>query len=204
MEATTPIATEKTMRDFQLVRMAQENNDQQAFADLMRCYREPLYLMLLKMTNSPDDANDLTLESFGKAFRNLHLFKPTKSFSAWLFSIGANTCLDFLRRRRIETVSISDICCHKGDDDPIEFPIPSDSPTPEEKVMNDQRAKMLHEAVEQMKPRYRQMIELRYFEELSYGEIAARTGLPMGSVKCQLLRAKNSLEEILRNRMGMI
>lgn len=189
------LKSDKAVRDYKLVCAAREQGDEHAFADLMRFYRQPLYLMILKMTNNPDEADDLTLETFGKAFRSLHLYTPTHSFSTWLFSIASNKCIDHIRHKRMNMVPLSDLS--SSQDDLYEFPLPSDVPNPEEEVINAQRAKMLRDVVAQLKPPYRRIIELRYFDELSYEEIAQRLHLPMGTIKVQLLRARNLLSDIM-------
>lgn len=192
-------ATEKAQRDYQLVCAARENGDQRAYADLMHLYREPLYLMLLKMTKSPVEADDLTIETFGKAFCSLHLYSPNHAFSTWLFRIASNNCIDFFRRKRMQTISLTDMATNT-DNEVFECPLPSDAPTPEEEVMTSQRVDMLRQVVAQLKPRYRKIIEMRYFDELSYEEIAERLNVPMGTVKVQLLRARNLLATIMEGK----
>lgn len=203
MEITAHFQTEKAQRDYVLVCRAREEGDQRAYADLMRMYREPLYLMLLKMTNDPTDADDLTIEAFGKAFSSLHLYSPTHAFSTWLFSIATNNCVDFIRKKRLQTVYLDDMRTCAGDD-AYEYPIPSDASNPEEAFIKDQRVQMLREVVKQLKPRYRQLVELRYFEELSYEEIADRLHMPLGTVKVQLFRARDLLHNILSSKKEVI
>lgn len=202
-EAAPTFNTEKAQRDFQLVCQARDHNDQKAYADLMQRYRDPLYMMLLKMTNSPIDADDLTIETFGKAFNSLHLYNPTAAFSTWLFSIASNNCIDFIRKKRMNTISIDDIgSAQEGEI--YEYPLPTPHPNPEEDLVKTERSEMLHEIVKQMKPRYRNLIEMRYFEELSYEEIAQKLNMPMGTVKVQLLRARNLLATIIKGRRDQI
>ena len=116
MESAPQLTTEKAKRDYQLVCRAREQGDQRAYADLMRMYKEPIYLMLLKMTNNPTEADDLTIEAFGKAFSSLHLYTPTHAFSTWLFSIATNNCVDFIRKKRLQTIYLDDIKTSVGDD----------------------------------------------------------------------------------------
>jgi RNA polymerase sigma-70 factor (ECF subfamily) len=199
MEVKSQLTTEKALRDYQLVCRARENGDQRAYADLMRMYKEPIYLMLLKMTNNPTEADDLTIEAFGKAFASLHLYTPTHAFSTWLFSIATNNCVDFIRKKRIQTVYLDDIRTSSGDE-VYEYPIPSEANNPEEDIIHQQRIQILREVVRQLKPRYRQLVELRYFEELSYEEIAEQMKLPLGTVKVQLFRARDLLHNILSSK----
>jgi RNA polymerase sigma factor (sigma-70 family) len=92
--------TEKAQRDYQLVIRAREHGDQKAYAELLNNYRDSLYFMMLKMTSNATDAEDLTIEAFGKAFKNLAQYTPDFAFSTWLFKIGANNCIDFLRKSK--------------------------------------------------------------------------------------------------------
>ncbi len=195
--------TDKAIRDYHLVRLARENGDQKAYADLLKMYREPLYLMLLKMTNDPTEADDLTIEAFGKAFRSLHLYNPTHAFSTWLFTIASNNCIDFIRKKRLQTISINKVN-GKNDDNNMEMPIPSTNLNPEEEVIIEQRIKIMREVVQLLKPRYRRLVELRYFEELSYEEISEALNLPLGTVKAQLFRARDLMYQILKDRKDLI
>lgn len=199
MEVNSQLTTDKARRDYQLVCRARENGDQRAYADLMRMYKEPIYLMLLKMTNNPTEADDLTIEAFGKAFASLHLYTPTHAFSTWLFSIATNNCVDFIRRKRLQTVYLDDIRTSAGDD-AYEYPIPSEDHNPEESIIHQQRIQILREVVSQLKPRYRKLVEMRYFDEMSYEEIAEELGMPLGTVKVQLFRARDLLHNILSTK----
>ncbi len=195
--------TEKAQRDYLLVCRAREEGDERAYADLMRMYREPLYLMLLKMTNDPTEADDLTIEAFGKAFSSLHLYSPTHAFSTWLFSIATNNCVDYIRKKRLQTIYLDDMRTRTGDD-VYEYPIPSDANNPEEEIIHEQRIEMLRNIVKQLKPRYRKLVELRYFDELSYEEIAEQLQMPLGTVKVQLFRARDLLHNILDSKRETI
>lgn len=190
---------EKAVRDYHLVLAARDKGDQRAYADLMRFYREPIYLMLLRMTHSPVDADDLTIETFGKAFCQLHTYTPQNTFSTWLFSIASNNGIDYIRRQHMEVVSLNNISV-RNEDDQYEYPLPSDTPNPEEALIGEQRTVLLREVVEQLKPRYRRIVKMRYFEELSYEEIAQQLHLPLGTVKIQLRRARMLLAEIIKSQ----
>ena len=190
------MTTDKALRDYQLVCRAREDGDQRAYADLMRMYKEPIYLLLLKMTNNPTEADDLTMEAFGKAFASLHLYTPTHAFSTWLFSIATNNCVDFIRKKRLQTIYLDDIRT-KSEGEVYEYPIPSEGDNPEENIIHEQRVQILREVVRQLKPRYRKLVEMRYFEEMSYEEIAEELDVPLGTVKVQLFRARDLLYNIL-------
>ena len=198
MEAEYNISfTPKAKRDYGLIRDAVEKNDQRAYTALLNNYREPLYMLMYKMVNNPYDAEDLTIEAFGKAFHNLSQYTSDYAFSTWLFSIASNNCVDFLRRKRLNYYEI-DKDFDKRDDDYVAFELNDDKPTPDEVLLAKEKAKIVRQCVNMLKPHYRELIELRYFEELSYEEISQRLQIPMGSVKAKLFRAKDMLHAIIK------
>ena len=203
METVNIQLTDKAARDYRLVCLAREKGDEKAFADLLKIYREPLYLMLLKMTNDPVEADDLTIEAFGKAFRSLHLYTPTHAFSTWLFTIASNNCIDHIRKKRLKTVSINNVYSQDNEEQ-TEMQIESNAPNPEEEFITGQRVKIMRETVHLLKPRYRNLVEMRYFEELSYEEISLKLNLPIGTVKAQLFRARDLLYNLLKDRKDLI
>ncbi|MDD4001437.1 MAG: sigma-70 family RNA polymerase sigma factor [Bacteroidales bacterium] len=203
MEVLTSQLTEKAVRDYQLVCLARDNGDQKAFADLLNTYREPIYYMLLKMTNSSVDADDLTLEAFGKAFKSLQQYTPDYAFSTWLFRIATNNCIDFIRKKRAKTVSMDNLYTNiEGEE--VGINLPSDTLDPEEKIIEKQKILLIREVVSRLKPHYRKLVELRYFDELSYEEIAQELDIPLGTVKAKLFRAREFLYEIIKNSVDKI
>ncbi len=194
--------TEKGLRDYQLVKAALQSGDRTAYADLMNNYRDTLYFMLLKMTRNPEDADDLTIEAFGKAFKNLHQYSPDYAFSTWLFKIASNNCIDFLRKRRQDSnLSLHSLDTGQEGSDLSDL-VPSETPDPEETFIKQQKIDTMHLVVEKLKPHYRQLIELRYYKEYSYEEIADELSLPLGTVKAQLFRAREFLYNILKEHHG--
>ncbi len=191
----SPNLSEKAQHDFLLVQKAREG-DQKAYAELLGRYRDAIYFMLLKMVNNPVDAEDLTIEAFGKAFKNITQYTPNFAFSTWLFKIATNNCIDFIRKKRASTISID----QSGDNpDTTSVTILSDTPDPEAHLINNQKIKLLREVVNKLKPRYRSLVELRYFKEYSYEEISQELDLPLGTVKAQLFRARELLYNILKS-----
>ncbi|NSW94294.1 MAG: sigma-70 family RNA polymerase sigma factor [Bacteroidales bacterium] len=184
--------SDNAKNDLLLVEQAKSGNER-AFASLMNRYRDSIYFMLLKMVNNASDAEDLTIEAFGKAFRNLDSFTPDFAFSTWLFKIATNNCIDFIRKKQLSPAPWDQ---SQEDIDILTVNIQSDLPDPEEALINDQKSAVLREIVSQLKPRYRSLIELRYFREFSYEEIASELKLPIGTVKAQLYRAKTLLYNI--------
>lgn len=196
MEVKTNL-TEKAQKDYLLVREAVDNGSQRAFSELMARYKDTIYFMLLKMAGNPEDAEDLTLEAFGKAFKNLEQYTPDYAFSTWLFKIASNNCIDFIRKKKKNVLNYE--ANEELNESHKASNLPADSGDPEEKLLRSQKVKLLREVVEGLKPRYRKLIELRYFEELSYEEICEELDLPLGTVKAQLFRAREFLFNILKN-----
>lgn len=201
MEDLNSNLSEKAQHDYKLVRAAIDNGDQKAYAELMFRYRDSVYFMLLKMVNNKDDADDLTIEAFGKAFKRLSQYTPNYAFSTWLFKIASNNCIDFIRKKKKNTFSI-DRTFENDEGSEMTMDLRSELLDPEEKVMKKQKVKLMREVVDKLKPRYRTLVELRYFEELSYEEIAEQLELPLGTVKAQLFRAREFLYNILKNSEG--
>lgn len=188
--------SDKAKRDYKLVLRAVNEKDQKAYAKLMSLYRDSIYFMLLKMISNKDDAEDLTIEAFGKAFIRLHQYTPTYAFSTWLFRIASNNCIDFLRKKRMNLLSIDN-----DDDDSPTINLKSTTLNPEQQAIKDQKHMVMHEVVGKLKPRYKILIQLRYFEELSYEEISKELDMPLGTVKAQLFRAREVLQGILKPRI---
>ncbi|MFM7311365.1 MAG: RNA polymerase sigma factor, partial [Flavobacteriales bacterium] len=159
---------------------AVHDQDQKAYAELMQRYREPVYFMLLKMVNNKDDADDLTIEAFGKAFKRLHQYEPKFAFSTWLFKIASNNCIDFIRKRRMRTISI-DKGYTNDEGDTIEISIKDAIMDPGELMQREERIRKMREIVDKLKPRYRKLVEMRYFDEMAYEEIAEELDLPLGT-----------------------
>lgn len=195
--------SDKAKHDFKLVTRAVDEGDQHAYAELMDRYRDSIYFMLLKMVNNRDDAEDLTIEAFGKAFNRLHQYTPNYAFSTWLFKIASNNCIDFIRKKKNKTLSI-DSDFSNDDGDIMRIDLKSPGRNPEEEAIREQKIKMMREIVTKLKPRYRELIELRYFKEYSYEEIATELDLPLGTVKAQLFRAREFLYNIMKNTKGSI
>ncbi len=195
--------SDKAKHDYSLVQRAVNDGDQHAYAELMDRYRDSIFFMLLKMVNNRDDAEDLTIEAFGKAFNRLHQYTPNYAFSTWLFKIASNNCIDFIRKKKNNTMSI-DSDFSNDDGDRVSFDLKSTGRNPEEEAIREQKIKLMREIVTRLKPRYRELIELRYFKEYSYEEIAKELDLPLGTVKAQLFRAREFLYNIMKNTKGSI
>ncbi len=190
--------SDKGRYDYNLVQKALHEKDQKAYAELMQRYREPIYFMLLKMVNNKDDADDLTIEAFGKAFKRLGQYTPQFAFSTWLFKIASNNCIDYIRKKRIRAISI-DQGFMNDDGDTIEISVKDSVLDPAEQLQREERISKMRMIVDKLKPRYRRLVELRYFEEKAYEEIAEELNLPLGTVKAQLFRAREFLFQMMQN-----
>lgn len=200
-----PRFSEKAKEDYNLV-MAALNGDQKAYADLLGRYRDAIYFMILKMINNKNDAEDITIEAFGKAFKNLSQYNSDYAFSTWLFRIASNNCIDYLRKNKLNTyssINTTDEYNKDASNSESSISIAADGLDPEENLIKNQKAVLMRTVVKKLKPRYRTLIELRYFKEYSYDEISKELELPLGTVKAQLFRARellfNSLKKAEKN-----
>lgn len=202
MEVVGDHLSDKARIDLILVEQAR-NGDQSAYAQLMDRYRESIYFMMMKMVRNTDDADDLTIEAFGKAFSRLDQYSPSFAFSTWLFKIASNNCIDFIRKKRIKLTSM-DSGYTNEDGEAIGIDARSETRDPEENIIHNQKVKHMRQLVSKLKPRYRELIEKRYFEELSYEEIADELNLPLGTVKAQLFRARDFLAQMMEQTKDAI
>lgn len=194
--------SDKAKKDLTLVEAAIKG-DQSAYAELMERYRDSIYFMMLKMVKNADDADDLTIEAFGKAFNRLKQYSPNYAFSTWLFKIASNNCIDFIRKKRIKLTSM-DSGVKTDEGETMYIDARSTAKDPEQEVMHNQKVKHMRELVSKLKPRYRVLVEKRYFEELSYEEISQELDLPLGTVKAQLFRARDFLANMMENTKDTI
>ncbi len=196
MEAVVnPELTQKALDDFQLVEQARRGC-QRAYTRLMDRHRNAIFHLMYRMTNDREDAQDLTMEAFGKAFTRLSSYVPNYAFSTWLYRIAVNNGIDFVRKKRLSMLSIDSHTKPDGEQDFTEL-LCAGCPDPEETIIREQRIWMLHDLLDRLSLKYRRMIELRYFDEMSYEEIAIELNIPLGTVKAQLFRAKELLAEML-------
>lgn len=186
--------SEKGIRDLELINKALEG-EQSAFTELYDLYRNSLYFMILKMVNNPTDAEDLTIEAFAKAFRNLHQYKPKFAFSSWLFRIATNNCTDFIRKKRLELIDLEAIAPTILETKMTQA-VPAES-DPEKELIIKERVQEVENLISSLKLNYQQLVRLRYFEEYTYEEISVALDIPLGTVKAQLFRTRKILEPLL-------
>ena len=188
--------TEKGKRDLLLINRALASGDPKAYNELMKLYRDPIYFMLYEKVGDQELAKDLTIEALGKAFRKLHMYTPDYTFSTWLYTVARNNCIDYLRKHKLPTISIDKMMLDE-DGKRNTFDLKSKDPNPESVMIKKQRIAILRQIVDQLKPKYRDLVKLRYFKELSYEEIATLLEIPLGTVKAQLHRSREQLFKIM-------
>lgn len=192
----------KALEDFKLVDRA-VGGDEKAYAQLLQRYRRPVYHTILKMVRNVDDAEDLTIEAFGKAFRSLHRFKKDFTFSTWLFRIATNNSIDFIRKKKLNTLSIESAYTDE-DGQSVSISIPDRNPNPQDEAIKSQKEEVVRAVVAMLPAKYQKLVRLRYFQELSYEEIAVEIEAPLGTVKAQLHRARELMYDLVKHKKDHI
>lgn len=197
MEAVAPKVAKKDFQadDQRLIFQAIEGN-QQAFTCLMERYQHSVNRTIRKMVASKEDAEDLTLEAFGKAFHNLGSYRPHYAFSTWLFRIAINHCIDYLRKKRLPCLPI-DLSPDGNFGEDFSHALPSNTLDPEEIIIREQRLELMRTLMHRLSRRNRLILEMHYFEGLSYEEISREMGVPIGTVKAQLHRAREAMSAMI-------
>ncbi|MDB9754781.1 sigma-70 family RNA polymerase sigma factor [Winogradskyella sp.] len=168
-----------------------KQNDQIAFNFLLDNYWNDVYAFQLKRTQNENDAEDVTIQAFSKAFDKINTYDDKYNFKTWLITISKNIHIDLVRKQQKTIKNTS------KDNDDNYFQIIDDSPTPEDKIITEQNLAKLLKDIKKLKPHYQAVINLRYFQELSYKEISTALKEPINNVKVKLLRAKKLLAEII-------
>lgn len=180
--------------DEDLIRRA-ANGDGGAFETLLKTYEKQVYNLALRMTDNPDDAQDVTQETFLRVWRGLPGYRFDASFSTWLYRLANNVCIDFLRRRGgMKIVSL-----YGGEEDEEwELPVPDPAPCAEAQVLARLTRVQVAEALGALEPEYRRALTLRVINGLSYAEIAAALEVPEGTVKSRIARAREKMRRLLK------
>jgi len=195
--------SDKALQDFKLIDEAVNQGDERAFAMLMERYKKPVYHMILKMIRNVDDAEDLTIEAFAKAFKNLHKFKKDFTFSTWLFRIATNNSIDFIRKKKLETMSLDTSYQDEGGSN-VTIDLQDSNLNPQEEAIKTQKIELIQLFVTKLPSKYQRLVRLRYFSELSYDEIAKELDAPLGTVKAQLHRARELLYDLIKSKKDYI
>jgi len=171
------------------------NGDQVAFTSLLDMFWNEVYGFMLKRTENETDAEDITIETFSKAFDKIANYNPEFQFNTWLIAIAKNVHIDMLRKKKISLfVDITDEEDHQA------YNVADTTPSAEDKLITEQNLSRLLEYIKELKPHYQEVIQLRYFQEMSYQEIAEQLNEPLSNVKVKLLRAKKLLAEIIQGK----
>ena len=191
--------SDKALHDFKLIDKATKVGDESAFAELMERYKKPVYHMILKMVRNVDDAEDLTIEAFAKAFKNLDRFKKDYTFSTWLFRIATNNAIDFIRKKKLETYSLNTSFTDDAGES-VNIDVEDNRLTPDEQTIKTQKIELVRMFVTKLPAKYQRLVKLRYFDELSYEEIAKELEAPLGTVKAQLHRARELMYDLVKDK----
>jgi RNA polymerase sigma-70 factor (ECF subfamily) len=190
-------ASKSSLQDEKYVEDALKG-DQRAYQKLTEKYRRPLQYHVNKMVKESEQVEDLVQEAFIKAFKNLDSYNSSYAFSTWLYRITTNHTIDYLRKKKLKTTSIDKpIKTREGE---MSFELPDEHAETDRKIIRKQRKKIITHAIENLPEKYRQVIEMRHIEELSYQEIADELDLPLGTVKAHIFRAREMLYKALKDK----
>jgi len=172
---------------------AAKQEDQHAFRQLLDLHWNELYGFMIKRTENENDAEDLCLQAFSKAFDKIETYNDEFTFSTWLTSIAKNLHVDLIRKEKTRL--------HQStDDDGVGRDVIDETLGPEDQLIRSQNLDKLLQQVRSLKPIYRDVIQMRFFQELSHKEMETQLGLSLSNVKVRLLRAKKLLAEIINNK----
>lgn len=174
-----------------------QKGDQVAFTSLLDLYWNEVYRFMLKRTQNETDAEDIVIETFAKAFDRITTYNSDYAFNTWLISIAKNAHIDMLRKKKSSLF----VDINEKEEKQV-YNIADDSLSAEDELIQEQNLSRLLECIKKMKPQYQEVIQLRYFQELSYQEIADQLQEPLNNIKVKLLRAKKLLSEIIKNKEG--
>ncbi len=189
---------EKKREEAELIERALQG-DQSAYTEILNRYRGQLYHVIYKMVRNREEAEDLVQEAFMKAFNALSTFNENFAFSTWLYKIAVNNCIDYLRKKRLQTYSYDRPMSVKDGEIKRDYADPDESPDKE--LLSNEKTRLINEAIDALPPNYHTVIVLRHREELSYEEIADRLNLPLGTVKARIFRAREMLKKSLKGKL---
>lgn len=172
-----------------------KQNDQKAFNYLLHNYWDKVYGFQLKRIQNENDAEDITIQTFSKAFDKIETYDSKYAFNTWLITISKNIHIDIIRKQKNsikQAISSSD--------DNAVYQVVDETPSVEDNLITEQNLAKLLRDIKKLKPHYQEVINLRYFQELSYKEISDQLKEPINNIKVKLLRAKKLLAEIIQNK----
>jgi RNA polymerase sigma-70 factor (ECF subfamily) len=195
MNVAISIAKPVTMADGELVQTAIAGREA-SFEELVRRYQRPIAAYVYRMVGDYDAALDLTQEVFIKVYNSLARYRSEFKFSTWIYKIAHNAAIDHLRRYAVREQAFAS----EVDGEPRVVSIESRRLTPEQESEREERRTEIESVVDELPPAYRELIVLRHSHDLSYDEIAEVTGLPLGTVKNRLFRARDAMRDLLSRR----
>lgn len=184
--------------DYELIDNAIKG-DQSAYDKLMKKYYNLVHNLIFRMIYNKEDVEDLAQEAFIKAFNSLEKFDRQFAFSTWLYKIASNNCIDYLRKKKLNTISIDKEI--DSEDDDLRFEIPDVEFKPDRTIIEDERKALLEEAIASLPEKYRMVILMRHRDEKEYEEIAKELKLPLGTVKAHIFRGRELLNKYLKDKI---
>ena len=172
--------------------------DPGAYKQLVNKYREPLHFHVKKMVREKEQVEDLVQEVFIKAFDNLASYNSNYAFSTWIYRIATNHTIDYLRKRKLQTLSINEPVQTK--DGEMNVQIPDQNYETDRNIIRKQRKKIIQNEIENLPEKYKDVIRMRHMEEMSYQEISDQLDLPLGTVKAHIFRARELLYKALKDK----
>jgi RNA polymerase sigma-70 factor (ECF subfamily) len=174
------------------------NGEKDAFSQIVNKYQNALYGIVFKMINNRDEVDDIVQETFIKAFSSIKSFDERYSFATWLFKIGTNNCIDHLRKRKINSVSInSTISNEDGEND---FKLPDLTYEADRNIIEEQKKKLIEDAINSLPEKYAVVIRMRHQEDKTYEQISKELNMPVGTVKAHIFRAREMLNKYLKDK----
>jgi RNA polymerase sigma-70 factor (ECF subfamily) len=172
--------------------------DEKAYRELVEMYQGQVFSLALRMVRRREDAEDATQETFVRMFRALERYDTNRPFAAWLMTIASRLCIDQIRRRRVNPVSLTQT--EPGSDEAYEMDVEDPGPGPDEITSHSEEERRGNELIQSLPPHYRVVVVLRHLQDLSYEEIAEALNLPLGTVKARIHRAREILKLRLEER----
>lgn len=188
-------ASSSSLQDDRWVVLAVKG-DEKAYSELTQKYQKPLYFHVRKMIRKPDFAEDLVQDIFLKAFKSLKNYKNDYAFSTWLYRIATNHTIDYLRKKKLETLSIN---ADDSDDTHAAIQLADEDNFTDEPMIKRERKNKVREAIDQLPEKYREVILKRHIEEKSYQEISEEMDIPLGTVKAHIFRARELLYKYMKD-----
>ncbi len=186
------------VEDYELIDRA-ISGEQSAYDKLMRKYYNLVHNLIFRMIYNKEDVEDLAQEAFIKAFNSLDKFDRQFAFSTWLYKIASNNCIDYLRKKKLNTISIDKEI--DSEDDDLRFEIPDVEFKPDRSIIEEERKALLEEAIASLPGKYRTVILMRHRDEKEYEEISKELKLPLGTVKAHIFRGRELLNKYLKDKI---